>query len=356
MTLKFSYLRIPSGGAKAGMVIPPGLSRERRAELCFEFGRAISDLVQDGKYIGGLDMGTTVDDLSAIMAGAGAPEHTGGSETGIDSNYYTALTVLTAADALLEVRGDTLESQSVLIEGLGKVGGNLAKLLQGLGARISGVSTLSGAIYSEEGLDIETLLRLRDEFGDDCVKEYRGADHIPSADLFVQKADLLIPGGGPDSINASNIDSLQVRFIVPVANISASTRMERALHERGISFIPGFVSNSGGVFCWRLERLVPEAREEVIRRGLKRKIARTVREAKLSGQPIAEVARRIALENLGQMKESEEGGLWVRLSDTLRKISLPRIGYVIGSNLIDAEWSRRSTVLTRSYFDARYFS
>jgi glutamate dehydrogenase/leucine dehydrogenase len=301
-------------------------------------------------------MGTTVDDLSAIMAGAGAPEHTGGSETGIDSNYYTALTVLTAADALLEVRGDTLESQSVLIEGLGKVGGNLAKLLQGLGARISGVSTLSGAIYSEEGLDIETLLRLRDEFGDDCVKEYRGADHIPSADLFVQKADLLIPGGGPDSINASNIDSLQVRFIVPVANISASTRMERALHERGISFIPGFVSNSGGVFCWRLERLVPEAREEVIRRGLKRKIARTVREAKLSGQPIAEVARRIALENLGQMKESEEGGLWVRLSDTLRKISLPRIGYVIGSNLIDAEWSRRSTVLTRSYFDARYFS
>lgn len=355
MTLKFAFLRIPSGGAKAGMVMAPGLSAERRKQLSFEFGEAIGDLLRDGKYVCGLDMGTSLEDLAAITAGAGITDGTWTNETDVDSNYCTALTVLAAADALLDVRGRSLKGTTVMVEGLGKVGSHLLQILRDAGARIVGVSTLSGAIYDRDGLDVDVLLGLRKDAGDDCVLKYPGITPQTSSDLFLKDADLLVPGGGPDSINESNVQQIAARYIVPIANISASPEIEALLQQRGIDYIPGFVSNSGGVFCWRLGRLSHSARENMIRHGLKRRIARLVRQADGSNQSIAEAARQIAMDNLKDMKRVERGGFWIRLTSLLQKLSPRRLGYVIGANILDADWSRQSNPITRWYFDARYF-
>jgi glutamate dehydrogenase (NAD(P)+) len=355
MTLKFAFLRMPSGGAKSGMVVAPGLSQDQRKALSLRFGEAIGDLIRDGKYVAGLDMGTDLVDMAAIMAGAGITDGTGTAETGIDSNYYTAMTVIAVAEGLLEARGGALHGTRVLLEGLGKVGGNLLRLLSNSGAKLVGVSTLSGAIYTSEGIDVDVLLELRQGQGDDCVLHYPDLEPMAAADLFVQDADLLIPGGGADSINSSNVGKIAAKFVAPIANIAATSEIEAKLFERGISYIPGFVANSGGVFCWRLAQLEPDAREDMIRRGLKRKIIKLVRRADAESQSISQTARQIAERNLAQMKSAEDGSLWPRLTSLIKKLSPRRIGYAVGTKVLHASWSKRPNIITRWYFDARYF-
>ena len=81
MTLKFAFLRMSSGGAKAGLLMPATASNEQRKALSIRFGEAIGDLIRNGQYVAGLDLGTSLDDMAAIMAGAGITDGTGTAET-----------------------------------------------------------------------------------------------------------------------------------------------------------------------------------------------------------------------------------------------------------------------------------
>jgi glutamate dehydrogenase/leucine dehydrogenase len=355
MTYKFAFLHLPSGGAKAGLVAPPGLTPEERLNLFHEFGKAIGDLIRDGKYVGGLDMGTSVSDIETIMSGAGAPIHAESSNPEIDSNYFTALTVFVTARALLEARGRQLEDTSILLEGLGKVGSHLLRLLGDAGARIVGISTLCGAIYNEDGLDTDEILLASAKSGDAFVTEFPGCEHLAATDLFLKPADLLIPGGGADSLNEQNVDHIKASWIVPIANICATADIEARLHRRGIEFIPGFVSNSGGVFCWYLGRLSEETRETIIRDRFKARITRLVRAADESGQSIPDAAREISHRNLAAMQRLDNGDTTARLISLAYKMSPMRLGYVIGAKIFGGRWGRTPNILVRSYYDARYF-
>ena len=355
MTLKFAFLRMSSGGAKAGLLMPATASDEQRKALSIRFGEAIGDLIRNGQYVAGLDLGTSLDDMAAIMTGAGITDGTGTDETEIDSNYYTALTVLASIEGLLEARGRTLAGSSVLLEGLGKVGSSLLRLLDEAGARVVGVSTLRGGIYDSDGLDTKLLLELQHSKRDDCVLHYPKLTPFPPADLFLREAEVLVPGGGADSINSSNVHKISVDSIVPIANICASQEIEEILHERGISFVPGFVSNSGGVFCWRLARLGADCRDRMIRHELKGKIANLVRSADSANRSISATARQTALQNLDKMKQAEQGSFWQRLASLVKKLSPRRLGYLVGTKIFNADWSRRYNIVTRSYYAARYF-
>ena len=265
------------------------------------------------------------------------------------------MTVFTTAQALLEARGQHLQNTSVLLEGLGKVGGHLIKLLRDAGANVVGFSTLAGAIYNEKGFDVDDVLQARSESGDEFVTDFPGCEHLPSTDLFLKPGDLIIPGGGADSLNEHNVGQIKARWIVPLANICASPEIEGRLYERGIEFVPGFVSNSGGVFCWYLGRLSKDARETIIRDRFGARIGRLVQAADKSGRSIPDTAREIAHRNLAAMQGLDNGEPAARLISLVQKLSPRRLGYVIGSKLFGRSWGRTPNILVRSYYDARYF-
>jgi len=356
MTFKFAFLHLPSGGAKAGLIAPPGMVPEERQKHFLKFGEAIGDLIREGKYMTGLDMGTGPSDIEAVMSGAGIPIQPNSSDSGIDSNYFTALTVFTTAQALLEARGQHLQETTVLLEGLGKVGVHLIRLLRDAGVNVVGISTLAGAIYNEKGIDVDDVLQARSESGDDFVTNFPGCDHLPSTELFLRTGDLLIPGGGADSLNEHNVSQIKARWIVSLANICASPEIEGKLYERGIEFVPGFVSNSGGVFCWYLGRLSEDAREAIIRDQFGARIGRLVQAADESERSIPDTAREIAHRNFAAAQSLERGHPADRLASLGRKLSPRRVGYVVGSKLFGRSWGRTPNFIVRSYFDARYFS
>ncbi len=354
MSLKFAWLNIAKGGAKSGIAYTGKLSAERKNRLLVEFGKSISGLLESRAYTPGMDLGIGPQEMAVILSyeGLRTPVPTGTDD--IDSNYFTALTVFVALKALLDERGERLSATRVLVEGVGKVSTHLMRLIVATGASIVGVSTIEGSLYDADGINIEELLRLKEVHGDHCISQYAGHPPDPSEDLFLQPADVLIPGARANSINKQNVDSIVARFVVPIANISASPEIETKMHNRGISYVPGFVSNSGGIFCWYLARLSGESRESIIRKGLASKIRNLILAADSAQLPIAELARSQANRNAGRMA-SENSSSLNRAVVLARKMAPRRLAYVVLGKLLGDNWASKDSIFCRWYFDARYF-
>jgi hypothetical protein len=115
------------------------------------------------------------------------------------------------------------------------------------------VSTLAGCITDPAGLDVERLLDLRREHGDDCVARY-GLPVWPPAELFTAvDADVVVPGTRPGAIDARVAWALsdEVRVIAPAANVPYTAAGAEVLRVRGITALPDFVCNSGAVLGYR---------------------------------------------------------------------------------------------------------
>ncbi len=158
MTLKFGFLGLPQGGAKAGIRADPDAPEEQRFACLKAFGQALLPLLRTKVYLPGADMATTAPMIRRMLVelGVRVPAR---ELRGERSGHFTALGVLTgirhAAGAIqLGLRGAT-----VAIEGFGKVGAPLARMLAAAGAKIVAVSTSHGALYRPDGLDVEDASR-----------------------------------------------------------------------------------------------------------------------------------------------------------------------------------------------------
>ena len=243
MTYKWAFLNVPMGGAKAGIFAVPEELKCERADLMEAFGRGLKSLVTKGVYFPGIDLGTTLEDLYSIMEGAGKPLV--GEQ--IDGSYATALTVFETARQVVKYSHRELSGVRVGIEGFGKVASAVAELLAGSGAKIVGVSTIEGMISSDNGLDVHKLLSLKNEFGDNLVHQYPAGEVEAPENLYSLDVDLLIPGARPRVINEKNVNQIEAKWIVPIANAPATWEAEQSLDEMGILFIPDFVANCGGI-------------------------------------------------------------------------------------------------------------
>ncbi len=245
MTYKWAFLNVPMGGAKAGVFADPDRLGVSRADLMEAFGRAIAPLVQRQVYLPGIDLGTTLDDLRAIMRGAGRPL----PEKQIDGSYVTALTVFETLRQSVQFTGGSLAGQRVALEGFGKVASQIAQFLAEAGARIVALSTLEGALANEAGLDVRRLLALKAVHGDSLVRYYPGGQPLAPEQLFTWPVDVVIPGARPGVIHAGNADQVQARWLVPISNVPVTADAEQRLLARGVLVLPDFVANCGGILA-----------------------------------------------------------------------------------------------------------
>ena len=355
MTLKFAWLNIPRGGAKSGIAYKGGKSNDIRKRLLEEFGKSVSDLLQSREYVPGADLGIGPAELEIITGAAGIQASASSAHSDIDASYFTAVTVFVALTTLLRQAGEDVSRSDVLVEGIGNVGTHLLQMLVIAGARIVGVSTVSGAIVDPIGIDVEKLMDLKRLHGDDCVKHYSSCLLLSPEALFLQPANVLVPGARPYSINETNVNKIKTRFVAPIANLAASPQIEKRLHGRGLSYIPGFVSNSGGIMCWYLARLSGQEREKIIRQGLARKIRRLIEEARRKNLSIAELARAQAQKNATRMTQEESGSFLQRAAGLARKLAPHRLLYIAICRLLGKKFPGVASRFYRSYYTARYF-
>lgn len=227
MTLKHALAELPYGGAKSvvmldGEVAPPG-SPERRA-LFARFGEMIART--SGTYVPGVDMGTLLEDMQAIRDDGGARAFC----DEVSPSPFTARGVYAAmrAAAIHHHGEGGLSGANVVVQGVGSVGAEVARLAHA-----------DGAILTVADIDTARAEALARELGGWSV----GADEAP----FVP-ADVFAPCAVARVVTRENISHLPARIIAGAANDTLDDPgCAEALREAGITFVPDFVANAGGV-------------------------------------------------------------------------------------------------------------
>ncbi len=302
MTLKYGFLGLPQGGAKAGVLGDPEAPEPERRQRLLAFAQALGPLLR-GRYTPGPDMGTSPEDICALLAAVGRPAPRPRSQMR-DSGLYTAWTVLQAALVSSAARGFSLAGCPVAIEGFGKVGQALARLLVAHGARLVAVSTSEGAVVSERGFDPRRLRDLAARLGSGFVAALPDARRIPRAQLIELPVRILFPCARHDSVHAGNAGAVQAELICPGANNPVTASARTLLEARGVLCFPDFIANCGGVLGGTMAfASVPDpAIESFIAAQIQPRMAQILGRARRRGCSPTEIAETWALDGFAHVR------------------------------------------------------
>jgi glutamate dehydrogenase (NAD(P)+) len=307
MTLKYGFLGLPQGGAKAGVFGNPEASRQERLERLVEFGHAIAPLLRSRAFVPNADMGTESADIRHMLNAVGI--RVGRRELQDNfSGLYTAHSVLTGVVQSARHIGLNLSKCTAAIEGFGNVGRPLARLLGSEGIQVVAISTSRGAIYNPEGLDVDRLTRLAEEAGSQVVELYREAEFVDREKLLELPVDILCPCARWNSLNVDNAPRISAKVICPGANNPMTPEAEHALFQRGVLCLPDFVANCGGVLGGTME-FASVSRERIsnfINHHIGMRIAWLLNEAKCKHQLPRDVAVPFALHRFNHVAQRAE--------------------------------------------------
>ncbi|MFC0450386.1 Glu/Leu/Phe/Val family dehydrogenase [Rhodococcus jostii] len=308
MTWKWAGVDLFYGGAKAGIWADPNASSKEAVLRAFV--RALRNEVPE-EYVFGLDVGLTEKDAAIMLdevggrgGAVGTPHALGGLP--YDQLGVTGHGVAESADAAAQTLGLSTGSLSVSIQGFGAVGAASAKRLAELGATVVAVSTSQGGIHNPDGLDVATLLDLRDQYGDGLVDQYSDAKPLAAGEELSVTADILIPAALQDVIDAELARTLPATIVVEGANLPSSPAAQSILRDRGVTVVPDFIANAGGVVAAAVAmdarysgiRPEPAAVFDSISNKLRASTIDTLDASQAQGRTTHEVARTTAQERV----------------------------------------------------------
>jgi glutamate dehydrogenase (NAD(P)+) len=256
MTWKCAVVGIPFGGGKGGVIVDPKKLSECELEaLTRRFASEISIFIGPERDIPAPDVNTNSQTMAWIMdtysmavgytvpaVVTGKPLSLGGSE---GRNEATARgCVFTIVDAAQDLGIDLTKTRTV-IQGFGNAGLIAAQLMSVEGSKIVGVSDSRGAISRPEGLDVEHVVRWKQEHG--TVVGFPGTKEISNEELLELDCDILIPAALESQITRANAGRIQARLIAEAANGPTTPDADEILHKSGKFMIPDILCNAGGV-------------------------------------------------------------------------------------------------------------
>ncbi len=304
MTYKYGIFDMPVGGAKAGICADP--SSPNKLHLLHSFALEIAPLIKGNIYFPGADMGTNFEENNYIYDVARCEEFKPSEIYSLEidgilfEEHVTGYGVICAAEAGAEFAGFEFKGSTIALEGFGKVGSGVALHADRSGAQLVAVSTVLGAIYNPNGLDVFKLLRLRKEYGDRLVQEYDDAERIPKEELFTLPVDIIVPGARPDVINKENAGKVKAKLVCPGANIPVTEEAERILLRKGVVSVPDFIANGGGILVGYTEKMEDNIEQtfKFIKEWIPQKTRQVLEAAKESGAVPRKVAEEIVEEKI----------------------------------------------------------
>jgi glutamate dehydrogenase (NAD(P)+) len=250
MTLKNSAAGLAHGGGKSVLYADPRMAPDAKERLIRAFAHALRN---EHDYIFGPDMGTDETCMAWIKdeigRSVGLPAALGGIP--LDEVGATGWGLRHAADVAARHCNIDLRGARVAIQGFGAVGKHAARFLAAQGAVVVAASDTRGTVLDAAGLDVDTLIRLKDEGG--SVLDYARGEKRDGDAIIDVKCEIWIPAARPDVIREDNVHRLRARLVLQGANIPFTPGAERILHERRVIVVPDFIANAGGVICAAME-------------------------------------------------------------------------------------------------------
>ncbi|GAA4777009.1 amino acid dehydrogenase [Stakelama sediminis] len=284
MSFKNAMAGLPMGGGK-GVVLaakPGDVISEAQLRA---FGRAVESL--NGQYITAEDVGMSEERMKIIRTEtrhvSGLPVEAGSA--GGDPGPFTAFGIYLGVKAAAKraLGADSMQGVRVAVQGVGSVGGGLAKRL-----------AADGAILTLADVDTARADRLAEELGAETV--------APDAILDIE-CDIVSPNALGAILDAQTIAALKCRAVAGGANNQLATKGDGArLNDRGILYAPDYVINAGGIINVGLEYLGQGDQAEVEARIAKipERLIEVWDESDRTGEPESEVADAIARRLIGR--------------------------------------------------------
>ena len=258
MTWKTAVVDIPLGGGKGGITCnPKELSQGEQQRLARAYIRAVGrilgvtrDVPAPDVYTNPQIMAWMMDEFETMTGEShpgvitGKPLTLGGSLGRMDATARGGVYCVREAGRHLNVNWD---NATYAIQGFGNAGQFAATLHRELlgPSRLVAVSDSRGGIYCETGLDPKDVIKYKREHG--SLAGYPGSDAISNADLLELEVDVLYPSALENVITSENADRIRAKMTCELANGPTTPEADRILHEKGVTVLPDFLANAGGV-------------------------------------------------------------------------------------------------------------
>ena len=269
MTYKCAIVNVPFGGGKGGIKISPKkysvyelekITRRYTAELVKKnfIGPGI-DVPAPDYGTGEREMSWIVDTYASLRPGeidaagcvTGKPVTQGGvrgrrEATGLGI-FYGIREVCSMPDVMEKLGLTTgVEGKKVIVQGLGNVGYHAAKFFQNAGAKIIALAEYEGAIYNENGLDVDEVFQHRKTTG--SIQNFPGSQNFAkNTDALEYECDILIPAALENVINAENASRIKAKIIGEGANGPLTPEADEIFITKGTLVVPDMYLNAGGV-------------------------------------------------------------------------------------------------------------
>jgi glutamate dehydrogenase (NAD(P)+) len=255
MTWKTAIVNIPFGGAKGGLVCDPRTMSQRELErLTRKFTSRIHVILGPYRDIPAPDMNTNAQVMTWIFdeysshygytpaCVTGKPVELGGS---LGREAATGNGVVVLIREMMKELSRPLTGATVVLQGFGNVGSHAAKALTREGARIIAVGDFYGGIVSLNGINVEDLLKHREDTG--RIQRFPGTELISNEDLLELPCDILLPAALECVIHKDNADRIRAKLIAEGANLPTTPEADQILQRKGVLFLPDVLANAGGV-------------------------------------------------------------------------------------------------------------
>ena len=326
MSLKTAAVGLPLGGGKGGVSVDPKqLSSAELEELARKYAAHLSPHIGPDKDVPAPDVNTNaaiidwmVDEFEKITGDSTKASFTGKSLENGGSRGREAATGLGGVYALREAlaHAGLISEITVAIQGFGNVGLFFGLHMQELlpKAILSAASDTSGGIASAFGLDAVELAAFKRD-GNKLV-DFAGDENLALAadDILYEDVDVLVLAALGDVITEQNMDRIQARIILELANGPLTEKAYEYLTDKGVLTIPDILANAGGVIVsyleWLQNRQQEKWDEERVNRELERYITAAMQKAlayaEAEGVSLKEAAFAIAIQNI-MAKRAENG-------------------------------------------------
>lgn len=224
MSYKNAMAGLAAGGGKA--VILADAAKTKTQDMLDCFARAVDAL--GGRYVTAQDVGMSEADMVSLSHHtahvAGLPGQGG------DPGPYTARGVYLGVKAAARraLGTGSMAGVHVAIQGVGSVGGGLARYLAADGARL----TLADV----------------DDAKAKALSAALGAENCAVDDIMAIDADIFSPNALGAILTETSVAALKVKAVAGGANNQLATGSEgQMLADRGIVYAPDYVINAGGI-------------------------------------------------------------------------------------------------------------
>jgi glutamate dehydrogenase len=282
MTWKTAVTGLPLGGGKGGIRCnPKEMSKAELERLTRGYAHAIAKYIGPFTDVPAPDVYTTAEMMAWIMdeyseivgypvfgVVTGKPVNVGGS---LGRNEATSRGVMYTVVEAAKHLGINLKSATVVVQGYGNVGYHAARLLNGIGCKIVGVSDSKGGACNPEGLDPAKVLDHKNKTG--SVVDCPGSRFVTNEQLLEMECDILVPAALENQITGANAANIKAKIVAEGANGPLTLEADEILLKKGIFVIPDILANSGGVIVSYFEQVQNQMNyywtEEEVRAKLK---------------------------------------------------------------------------------------